>query len=112
MAFSANENNRELLDSAARVFRSRVTPGSRYHELIEGGISAQAADSSRKNSTEFDKTDSMHSESGKLSLPVTEQLSRSVGFNIPQIGDMPPQPPTIRGRLGAVLVGIVRRALF
>ena len=30
----------------------------------------------------------------------------------PQVGDIPPQPPTLRGRLGAVLVNLVRRMLF
>ena len=30
----------------------------------------------------------------------------------PQVGDIPPQPPTLRGRLGAVLVKLVRRMLF
>lgn len=107
MAFTGNENNRELLDSAVKVFRSRVTPGSRYHELLEGGTSAQAAGAGREAAFDFTP-----SESGKLNLPATEQLSRSIGFNIPQIGDMPPQPPTIRGRLGAVLVNMVRRSLF
>jgi 2-polyprenyl-3-methyl-5-hydroxy-6-metoxy-1,4-benzoquinol methylase len=107
MAFTGNENNRELLDSAAKVFRSRVTPGSRYHELLEGGPSAPAAGAGREAAFDFTP-----SESGKLNLPATEQLSRSTGFNIPQIGDMPPQPATIRGRLGAVLVSMVRRSLF
>src|SRR5947209_16386138 len=83
MAFTANENNRDLLDSAVKVFRSRVTPGSRYHELLEGGTPAQAAGAGREAASDFTQ-----SESGKLSLPATEQLSRSIGFNIPQIGDM------------------------
>ena len=68
MAFTGNENNRELLDSAAKVFRSRVTPGSRYHELLEGGTPAQAAGAGREAAFDFTP-----SESGKLSLPATEQ---------------------------------------
>ena len=53
-------------------------------------------------------------ESGKLSLPATERLSRSMAFSFPQIGDMPPEPPTSsrpyrcgpgqRGAPGSVLV--------
>jgi hypothetical protein len=37
---------------------------------------------------------------------------RGIEFNLPQIGDMPPEPPTLGGRVGAVLVSVVRRALF
>lgn len=45
-------------------------------------------------------------------LPAAVRLSRSVESAVPQIGDMPPQPPTLRGRIGAVLVQAVRRGLF
>ncbi len=41
-----------------------------------------------------------------------EQLRRLSSNPNSQVGRMPPQPPTLRGRLGAVLVRLVRRSLF
>lgn len=105
MPSPANENDRNLLDSAARVFRGRMTPGSRYHELLDSGLAGQ-------DSAQTYELDLTEPESANISLPATERLSRSVAFSLPQIGDMPPEPPTFRGRVGAVLVGVVRRALF
>jgi hypothetical protein len=32
--------------------------------------------------------------------------------NVNRIGEMPPQPPTLRGRMGALLVRLMQRALF
>jgi len=37
-----------------------------------------------------------------------QELRRSVQ----SVGAMPPLPPTVRGRVGAILVGLVRRSLF
>jgi len=44
--------------------------------------------------------------------PALEKLARVSDWGQAQIGDMPPQPPTWRARIGAVFVRIVRRALF
>ena len=104
MPSTANESDRNLLDSAARVFRDRMTPGSRYHELLDNGQDLPSA--------ETYEWDSKHPASEKLGLPATERLSRSTAFSSPQVGDMPPEPPTFRGRIGAVLVSVVRRLLF
>jgi 2-polyprenyl-3-methyl-5-hydroxy-6-metoxy-1,4-benzoquinol methylase len=111
MSSTSNDNGRDLLDSAARIFRGRITPGSRYQTLLDGGPSAGLADrgSMAQGSSEVDRT---KQDSARISLPATERLSRSVEFYLPQIGDMPPEPPTLRGRMGAVLVGMVRRGLF
>jgi 2-polyprenyl-3-methyl-5-hydroxy-6-metoxy-1,4-benzoquinol methylase len=113
MPSTSNDNGRDLLDSAANIFRGRITPGSRYQALLDGGLSAGLTDPSRdamaQGSSGMDRT---KPDSTRISLPATERLSRSVEFNLPQIGDMPPEPPTLRGRMGAVLVGMVRRGLF
>jgi len=91
----ANESDRRrVLDSAAQILRKRVTPESRFHALME------------------DLADPAVSPFSEIALPYTERLSRMGEPGQPQIGDMPPQPPTLRGRLGAVLVNIVRRMLF
>jgi SAM-dependent methyltransferase len=45
-------------------------------------------------------------------FPAIERLARSMGIGEPRVGDMPPQPPTWRGRIGAALVQPIRRALF
>jgi SAM-dependent methyltransferase len=42
----------------------------------------------------------------------TERLLSTVGNPATQVGRMPPQPPTLRARLGSVLVKLVRRSLF
>lgn len=44
--------------------------------------------------------------------PALARLARSLDWGQPQIGDMPPQPPTLRARIGAVLVRLIRRCLF
>jgi len=44
--------------------------------------------------------------------PATERLARSLDRGQPRIGDMPRQPPTLRARVGAALVRLVRRGLF
>jgi 2-polyprenyl-3-methyl-5-hydroxy-6-metoxy-1,4-benzoquinol methylase len=91
----ANESDRRrVLDSAAQILRKRVTPESRFYALME------------------DLADPAVSPFSEIALPYTERLSRLAEPGQPQIGDMPPQPPTLRGRLGAVLVNIVRRMLF
>lgn len=45
-------------------------------------------------------------------LPFTQRLFRSADAAQPQIGDMPPQPRTLRGRAGALFVRLVQRMLF
>ena len=93
---SANDSlGRQALDAAAKILRHRAGPDSRFYALAEG-----IAESSSL------------SPFSEMGLPYTERLSRSGEPGQPQVGDMPPQPPTLRGRVGAVLVNIVRRMLF
>jgi 2-polyprenyl-3-methyl-5-hydroxy-6-metoxy-1,4-benzoquinol methylase len=90
---NANPVERQrLFEAAAKILRQRVTFDSRFHALLEG-----IPDDSLPPF---------------FALPFTERLSRMAEPGQPQIGDMPPQPPTLRGRVGAVLVNIVRRMLF
>src|SRR6478736_3375219 len=92
---NANESDRRrLLDSAAKILRQQATPESRFHALVEGVPDA-----------------TLSSISG-LALPYTERVSHMAEPGQALVGDMPPQPPTLRGRVGAVLVSIVRRMLF
>jgi SAM-dependent methyltransferase/prefoldin subunit 5 len=65
---------------------------------------------------------SMATKTTRLNVPVNrthnalvveaEQLRRASSNPDSQVGRMPPEPPTVRGRVGAVLVRLVRRALF
>src|SRR6059058_599101 len=87
-------SNRRLLDAAAKVLRQRVTPESRFYVLLQGIPDAPSSPFS------------------EIALPYTERLSRMAEPGQGQIGEMPPQPPTLRGRIGAVLVNFVRRMLF
>src|SRR6185369_3937108 len=93
----------DLLDSAARVFRERMASGSRFEGLL-GGRSTAATSG---NDHQF-----LEIENSEINLPNTLRLSRSAETVAPQLGDMPPVPPTVRGRTGAVLVQAIRRALF
>lgn len=43
--------------------------------------------------------------------PALERLAGSADWGQPQIGDLPPSPPTLRARLGRVVVALIRRAL-
>jgi O-antigen chain-terminating methyltransferase len=95
------KNNDNLLDSAAKVFRGRMSSGSRFQALLDAGSQAPAA-----------AIVTHVAEGGEISLPSTLRLSRSTESTAPQIGDMPPGPPTMRGRIGAMLVQAVRRGLF
>lgn len=79
--------NREVLDEVASLVRD-LSSGSRKSTLIE-------------------------KKSGTLgNWPALAELSRSMDRSEPKVGDMPPQPPTVRAKVGAVLVRVVRRALF
>jgi 2-polyprenyl-3-methyl-5-hydroxy-6-metoxy-1,4-benzoquinol methylase len=92
---NANESDRRrLLDSAAKILRQQATPESRFHALVEG------------------VPDATPSSMSGLPLPYTERVSHMAEPGQALVGDMPPQPPTLRGRVGAVLVSIVRRMLF
>jgi O-antigen chain-terminating methyltransferase len=94
-----NVSDRILLDSAARLVRERITPDSYLYPLQQGhGRNGVLRSPSSCQSG--------------LSLPASERLARAVEWGQPQVGDMPPRPPTLRGRVGAILVGIVRRMLF
>jgi 2-polyprenyl-3-methyl-5-hydroxy-6-metoxy-1,4-benzoquinol methylase len=114
MSSDAIEKDLTLLDSAARVFRERAKAGSRLQALMESaaptatafGVTAEASAPQRN------ETDAAPADTWDVNLLCTERLARSLEWNLPQIGDMPPEPPTIRGRMGAMLVRIVRRALF
>ena len=94
MSFSHNQGERDLLDAAAKLLHRRLTPQSRLYALVEGVLDSSASPFS------------------EIALPYTERLSRIAEPGHPQVGDMPPQPPTLRGRVGAVLVNVVRRMLF
>jgi SAM-dependent methyltransferase len=86
-----------LLDRAAEAVRSRVTPESRFCVLV----------AAKRNEMGFSLSDGE-----SMSLPCTERLSKRGEPGQPQVGDMPPQPPTLRAHVGAVLVKIVQRMLF
>jgi vacuolar-type H+-ATPase subunit I/STV1 len=47
-----------------------------------------------------------------INLHWTGQLYRALEPGRQQIGDLPPAPPTLRGRMGAALVKVVQRMLF
>jgi 2-polyprenyl-3-methyl-5-hydroxy-6-metoxy-1,4-benzoquinol methylase len=96
MPSSANQSDRRNLDAVATILRQRVTPESRFYALMD-----VSPDHDPLSAGSFDRA-----------LPFTARLSRVTDAGQPQIGDMPPQPPTLRARVGAVLVGIVRRMLF
>src|SRR5437016_8302102 len=98
MPSSTKPGERRDLDSAARILRQRVTPESRFYALVDV---APDRDPNSLAGGSFDRA-----------LPFTARLSRVTEAGQPQIGDMPPQPPTWRGRVGAVLVNMVRRMLF
>jgi 2-polyprenyl-3-methyl-5-hydroxy-6-metoxy-1,4-benzoquinol methylase len=98
-----NEDN--LLDASAKVFRDRISPGSRFQALMENSSRHASADDVPPDAA-VEKWES------DFDLLHTLRLSRSVESAAAQIGDMPPEPPTLRGRMGAILVQAVRRALF
>ena len=111
MASDVNENNRKFLDEAAKVFRDQLTPGSRFAVLLDSATPAGMASNITGGTTAFRRSESAFSPSS-IHLLCTKRLSRSLEPSLPQIGDMPPQPPTMRARIGALLVSVVRRALF
>lgn len=45
-------------------------------------------------------------------LAATDALVAGIMNGSALVGEMPPQPPTVRAKIGAVLVGVVRRAVF
>jgi 2-polyprenyl-3-methyl-5-hydroxy-6-metoxy-1,4-benzoquinol methylase len=113
MPSHVNDNDLNLLDSAARTFMEQAKVGSRFYSLMNTTAPLLATVSvAPDNSSPANKINAGSAEKGGINLAFTERLSRSVEWNLPQVGDMPPQPPTFRGRAGAVLVRIVRRALF
>ena len=113
MASDANQNDRNLLNEAAKIFRDRLTPGSRFSVLVDSaGPSGTASNAIAGAATPRNEFDSASPEKWDINLLCTKRLSRSAELSLPQIGDMPPQPPTFRARVGALLVSIVRRALF
>jgi 2-polyprenyl-3-methyl-5-hydroxy-6-metoxy-1,4-benzoquinol methylase len=113
MASDANQNDRNLLNEAAKIFRDRLTPGSRFSVLVDSASSSGTASNAIVGATTpRNEFDSAPPEKWDVNLLCTKRLSRSVEPSLPQIGDMPPQPPTFRARVGALLVSIVRRALF
>ena len=96
-----NTGGSSLLDRAAEAVRGRVTPQSRFYGLMNETTAAQRIE---KGFPLVDAED--------ISLPRTERLSQEGEGGQPQVGDMPPQPPTLRAQVGAVLVKIVQRMLF
>jgi len=49
---------------------------------------------------------------GPVALNATGDLCRAIESGQLLAGDPPPQPPTVRGKFGSVLVQVVRRMLF
>jgi SAM-dependent methyltransferase len=92
-------NDRDLLDASAKIVRDRITPDSYLYPLVQ-------------NSAAGDHSGNSAPRRGDLKLPASERLARAVEWGRPQVGDIPPEPPTLRGRVGAVLVKLVRRMLF
>src|SRR5579864_7028049 len=92
-------NERNPLDASAKLVRDRIAPESHLYPLVQ-------------NSVAGDRSENSAPRRGDMSLPASERLARAVEWGQPQVGDIPPQPPTLRGRIGAVLVKLVRRMLF
>jgi O-antigen chain-terminating methyltransferase len=106
MPSNSNASHWDLLDSAAKTVRDRITTESRLDGLLNDAASPRGNEMNTAlnvNSAPID---------GKISLPYTQRLFWSAEKDQPQIGDIPPQPPTLRGRVGAVLVRMVQRMLF
>ena len=101
MATEKDTGRSGLLERAALAVRSRITSQSRFYALMMGNMVA------KRNEVSFAMSDGEG-----ISLPFTERLYRKSEPDQPQVGDMPPQPPTLRAHLGAVLVKIVQRMLF
>lgn len=91
------DGERERLDRAARILR----------ELGEAG-SAPLGDSGSKRSASLPPWQLPPS----LDLPALRRLADSADWGQPQVGDMPPSPPTLRARAGRLLISLIRRALF
>ena len=111
MPSTANDNDRESAGLGRQGFPRPDNAGIALSRIARRRHVCRAADPARFWARK-QRSGSYTAEVRKISLPATERLSRSVEFNLPQIGDMPPEPPTLRGRMGAVMVGMVRRALF
>jgi SAM-dependent methyltransferase len=45
-------------------------------------------------------------------LAATDALVAGIMSGTALVGEMPPQPPTVRAKIGRILVGVVRRAVF
>src|ERR1051325_3570890 len=103
------DSDNHLLDAAAKVFRDRISSGSRFQALLEGSMSDRPPDAGA--AIDAGPAFTML-EKGDLPLAATLRLARSVELPSPKIGDMPPEPPTLRGRIGSILGQTVRRALF
>jgi hypothetical protein len=87
----------DTLNAIAREVRSlKGADNYRLPKRLGAGMFSATADSS------FD---------GRLAYEV-EQFASAVSNPTRAIGRMPPQPPSLRGRAGAVLVRLVRRCLF
>jgi O-antigen chain-terminating methyltransferase len=93
-----NTTDHRLLEAAAKVVRERNVPGMQPHPSLDrtAGGTAQAG---------------WQYEGGSIHLPGTRRLAENSDFGT-QVGDMPPQPETLRGRVGSVFVRIVRKMLF
>lgn len=97
MARSMDPQSHELLDETARLLR----------EI--GGADRVPRQSLHPNGA----PDWLASRRGGLRhrmFPALELLIGGLGRN--QVGEMPPVPPTFRAKVGAVLVRVMRRALF
>ncbi len=92
----SNDNSRARLDMAAKAVRQGIAEGSPLYPVLNGTLNAPRPSRLGRYAA------------SNAYFPRTEALSRADV----QIGAMPPQPPSLRARVGAVLVAIVRRALF
>jgi len=103
----SNANDWDLLDSAAKTVRSRLTPASPLYGLLN-----DTASQTGSGMNPILNLSPSRLEGTGIRMPYTRRLFQTAEMVHPQIGEMPPQPPTLRGRLGAVLVRIVQRMLF
>jgi 2-polyprenyl-3-methyl-5-hydroxy-6-metoxy-1,4-benzoquinol methylase len=100
---SANPIDRvdpRLLDSAADEIRRRDLSGNPFEPLLKGRLA------------EAPPAPPPYRYKESIEVRLLERLAESGGLHSPQIGDIPPRPDTFRGRVGAVLVAVVRRMLF
>jgi hypothetical protein len=66
----------------------------------------------RQDAELYSEADKIVSSALALSLRNLESQLRELRTDVERIGGLPPAPPTLRGRVGALLVALMRRSLF